>query len=125
MSRPAALKELDSLGEVDVPADKLWGAQTQRSLEQAKHEKRVGPPRLSATLRRADTSPPQPATSVLLVPWTAGTSLRRLASRRYRCTASAATQIQGVMRKAKALGLPPMARPTAVRAKNTVGMAAP
>ena len=26
-------KEFDSLGEVDVPADKLWGAQTQRSLE--------------------------------------------------------------------------------------------
>jgi fumarate hydratase, class II len=26
-------KEADSLGEVDVPADKLWGAQTQRSLE--------------------------------------------------------------------------------------------
>ncbi|HUC10416.1 MAG TPA: class II fumarate hydratase [Stellaceae bacterium] len=26
-------KEQDSLGEVDVPADKLWGAQTQRSLE--------------------------------------------------------------------------------------------
>src|SRR5450631_2647687 len=25
-------KEADSLGEVDVPADKLWGAQTQRSL---------------------------------------------------------------------------------------------
>src|ERR1700723_1045918 len=25
--------ELDSLGEVKVPADKLWGAQTQRSLE--------------------------------------------------------------------------------------------
>ncbi|MFZ3236903.1 MAG: class II fumarate hydratase, partial [Stellaceae bacterium] len=25
--------EYDSLGEVDVPADKLWGAQTQRSLE--------------------------------------------------------------------------------------------
>jgi fumarate hydratase class II len=23
-------KETDSLGEVDVPADKLWGAQTQR-----------------------------------------------------------------------------------------------
>jgi len=34
MSRPtAARKEIDSLGEVDVPADKLWGAQTQRSLE--------------------------------------------------------------------------------------------
>ena len=26
-------KEHDSLGEVDVPADKLWGAQTQRSVE--------------------------------------------------------------------------------------------
>ncbi len=26
-------KEMDSLGEVDVPADRLWGAQTQRSLE--------------------------------------------------------------------------------------------
>src|SRR6201993_508071 len=26
-------KEVDSLGEVSVPADKLWGAQTQRSLE--------------------------------------------------------------------------------------------
>jgi len=25
--------EADSLGEVSVPADKLWGAQTQRSLE--------------------------------------------------------------------------------------------
>src|SRR5882762_8852379 len=30
---PAIRKESDSLGEVDVPADKLWGAQTQRSLE--------------------------------------------------------------------------------------------
>src|SRR3954464_14751020 len=26
-------KETDSMGEVDVPADKLWGPQTQRSLE--------------------------------------------------------------------------------------------
>jgi len=26
-------KEADSMGEVDVPADRLWGAQTQRSLE--------------------------------------------------------------------------------------------
>ena len=24
---------MDSLGKVDVPADKLWGAQTQRSLD--------------------------------------------------------------------------------------------
>src|SRR6187431_2312063 len=33
--RPVAdvRKETDSLGEVSVPADKLWGAQTQRSLE--------------------------------------------------------------------------------------------
>ena len=26
-------KETDSLGVVEVPADKVWGAQTQRSLE--------------------------------------------------------------------------------------------
>src|SRR3982075_282569 len=30
---PGILKETDSLGVVEVPADKLWGAQTQRSLE--------------------------------------------------------------------------------------------
>jgi fumarate hydratase class II len=30
---PDFRKETDSLGEVNVPADKLWGAQTQRSLE--------------------------------------------------------------------------------------------
>jgi fumarate hydratase, class II len=30
---PATRKETDSLGIVEVPADKLWGAQTQRSLE--------------------------------------------------------------------------------------------
>src|SRR3974390_3836385 len=29
----AMRRETDSLGEVDVPADKLWGAKTQRSLE--------------------------------------------------------------------------------------------
>jgi fumarate hydratase class II len=29
----AVRKETDSLGEVEVPADALWGAQTQRSLE--------------------------------------------------------------------------------------------
>ena len=28
-----ARKETDSLGAIDVPGDKLWGAQTQRSLE--------------------------------------------------------------------------------------------
>jgi fumarate hydratase, class II len=30
---PEIRKETDSLGEVEVPADRLWGAQTQRSLE--------------------------------------------------------------------------------------------
>ena len=30
---PNTRKETDSLGEVEVPADKLWGAQTQRSLQ--------------------------------------------------------------------------------------------
>src|SRR5215470_869230 len=30
---PEYRTETDSLGEVEVPADKLWGAQTQRSLE--------------------------------------------------------------------------------------------
>src|SRR5262249_14210051 len=33
MRMSAVRKEFDSLGEVDVPADRLWGAQTQRSLE--------------------------------------------------------------------------------------------
>jgi len=33
VNRQDIRKETDSLGEVDVPADKLWGAQTQRSLE--------------------------------------------------------------------------------------------
>ena len=32
-SKPHMRKETDSLGEVDVSSDKLWGAQTQRSLE--------------------------------------------------------------------------------------------
>ena len=30
---PQTRKEFDSLGEVDVPIDRLWGAQTQRSLD--------------------------------------------------------------------------------------------
>jgi fumarate hydratase class II len=33
LNKPDIRKETDSLGEVDVPSDKLWGAQTQRSLE--------------------------------------------------------------------------------------------
>src|SRR5665213_2827007 len=30
---PKTRREHDSLGEIEVPADRLWGAQTQRSLE--------------------------------------------------------------------------------------------
>lgn len=33
MSETAFRIEKDSLGEVQVPADKLWGAQTQRSIQ--------------------------------------------------------------------------------------------
>ena len=29
----AVRKETDAMGEIEVPADKLWGAQTQRSRE--------------------------------------------------------------------------------------------
>jgi fumarate hydratase class II len=34
---PNIRKETDSLGEVDVPAHVLWGAQTQRSLKRPVH----------------------------------------------------------------------------------------
>ena len=37
--------ETDSLGEVRVPADKLWGAQTQRSLEYFSIGSELMPPR--------------------------------------------------------------------------------
>src|SRR5690348_9448460 len=33
MNMAKTRRERDSLGEIDVPADRLWGAQTQRSLE--------------------------------------------------------------------------------------------
>src|SRR5208337_2399234 len=39
-------QETDSLGEVDVPADKLWGAQTQRSLEHFSIGKDLMPPEM-------------------------------------------------------------------------------
>ena len=39
-------KETDSLGEVRVPADKLWGAQTQRSLEHFSIGKDLIPPEM-------------------------------------------------------------------------------
>ena len=66
-------KETDSLGEVSVPADKLWGAQTQRSLEHFSIGKDLMPREMItayATLKKAaananhaggrldDTAPP-------------------------------------------------------------------
>jgi len=44
-------REFDSLGNVDVPADRYWGAQTQRSLEHFN----IGNDRSPATTR----SPPR------------------------------------------------------------------
>jgi fumarate hydratase, class II len=49
-------KETDSLGVVEVPADKLWGAQTQRSLEHFSIGKDLIPPEMItayATLKKA------------------------------------------------------------------------
>lgn len=42
-------KEIDSMGEVDVPADRYWGAQTQRSL----HHFKIGTDHFPASLIRA------------------------------------------------------------------------
>src|ERR1700722_20634027 len=50
-------KETDSLGEVDVAADKLWGAQTQRSLEHFSVGKDLIPREMItayATLKKTD-----------------------------------------------------------------------
>jgi len=52
-------KETDSLGEVSVPADKLWGAQTQRSLEHFSIGKDLMPREMItayATLKKACAS---------------------------------------------------------------------
>ena len=43
-------KESDSLGVVEVPADRLWGAQTQRSLENFKISGERMPPLLILAL---------------------------------------------------------------------------
>lgn len=43
-------KETDSFGEIDVPADKYWGAQTQRSLENFKIGNEKMPPQLIKAL---------------------------------------------------------------------------
>ena len=49
MSKPNTRLETDSMGEIAVPADRLWGAQTQRSLENF----RIGGERMPVALIRA------------------------------------------------------------------------
>src|SRR5215468_7668397 len=56
MSQANVRMEQDSLGEVAVPADKLWGAQTQRSLEHFSIGKDLMPSEMInayATLKKA------------------------------------------------------------------------
>ena len=48
-SRPEVRSETDSLGEIEVPAERYWGAQTQRSLENF----RIGDERMPTALIRA------------------------------------------------------------------------
>ena len=43
---PTTRKERDSFGEIDVPADKLWGAQTQRALEHFSIGRDLMPPEM-------------------------------------------------------------------------------
>ena len=47
-------KETDSLGEVEVPGDKLWGAQTQRSLEHFSIGQDLMPREMITGLRHAE-----------------------------------------------------------------------
>ena len=55
--------ETDSLGEVRVPADKLWGAQTQRSLEHFSIGKDMMPREMIDRLCDPEKSgPPMPIT---------------------------------------------------------------
>ncbi len=49
MNMPAVRVESDSMGKVEVPADRYWGAQTQRSLQNFK----IGGERMPAALVRA------------------------------------------------------------------------
>ena len=61
-------KESDSLGVVEVPADKLWGAQTQRSLEHFSIGKDLIPREMItayATLKKAAASAKMPASGLM------------------------------------------------------------
>src|SRR6185436_1563258 len=48
-SKPATRTETDSFGPIEVPADRYWGAQTERSLENF----RIGGHRMPAPVVRA------------------------------------------------------------------------
>ena len=50
--------ESDSLGAIDVPADKLWGAQTQRSLEYFSIGQDLMPREMIASYREQGREPP-------------------------------------------------------------------
>jgi fumarate hydratase, class II len=50
MTSPATRTERDTFGPIDVPADKLWGAQTQRSLEHFRISTEKMPPALIRAL---------------------------------------------------------------------------
>jgi len=65
-SAPATVtfrKEFDSLGEVNVPADKLWGAQTQRSLEHFSIGKDLIPREMITSYAILKRRPPSPTTT--------------------------------------------------------------
>src|SRR6202023_1655276 len=66
-------KETDSLGVVEVPADKLWGAQTQRSLEHFSIGRDLIPPEM-ITAHALLTKPPAAPTH----------ASKRLDDRRYK-----------------------------------------
>jgi fumarate hydratase class II len=61
---PAVRTEFDSLGEVDVPADRLWGAQTQRSLEHFSIGHDLIPREMRTRTIRAGGSTVRPTTSL-------------------------------------------------------------
>ena len=54
MSQSATRIERDTFGPIDVPADRLWGAQTQRSLQYF----RISTEKMPAALIRAEKSVP-------------------------------------------------------------------
>ena len=72
-------KDSDSLGEVDVAGDKLWGAQTQRSLEHF----RIGKDLMPEAGVRFGTSCPEACRFGFLHSWDISTS-RNTVKKQYR-----------------------------------------